>query len=159
VDWDLELLFEEPANALNLDRVVIITTESTCSASELVINCLKPFIDISLIGDTTCGKPVGMYGYDFGDKHINFIELKTVNALNDGDYFDGIPSTCVADDDLERLLGDTQEASLKEALYYLINDSCSDTNLPDLFEQKFTRSVTQQRDASLRGFRKVIGAY
>jgi C-terminal processing protease CtpA/Prc len=45
-----------PLNTLNLDRVYILTTRSTVSASELVINGLRPYIDVITIGSTTRGK-------------------------------------------------------------------------------------------------------
>jgi C-terminal processing protease CtpA/Prc len=43
-------------NTLNLSRVYILTSRSTASASELVINGLDPYIDVILIGRTTTGK-------------------------------------------------------------------------------------------------------
>ncbi len=43
-------------NALNLNKVYIITSGSTASASELVINGLEPYIDVVQIGTTTVGK-------------------------------------------------------------------------------------------------------
>ena len=43
-------------NTLNLNKVYILTTGSTASASELVINGLNPYIEIIKIGTTTTGK-------------------------------------------------------------------------------------------------------
>ncbi|MEN8790195.1 MAG: S41 family peptidase [Flavobacteriaceae bacterium] len=43
-------------NTLNLNKVYILTTRGTASASELVINGLNPYIDVFLIGRTTRGK-------------------------------------------------------------------------------------------------------
>ncbi|WP_341217234.1 S41 family peptidase, partial [uncultured Wocania sp.] len=43
-------------NSLNLSRVFILTTRSSASASELVINSLSPYIDVVQIGTTTTGK-------------------------------------------------------------------------------------------------------
>ncbi len=45
-----------PINTLNLQRVYILTTGSTASASELVINGLNPYIEVIQIGTTTTGK-------------------------------------------------------------------------------------------------------
>ncbi len=45
-----------PINTLNLNRVYILTTRGTASASELVINGLNPYVDVFLIGRTTRGK-------------------------------------------------------------------------------------------------------
>lgn len=43
-------------NALNLDKVYVLTTERTASASELIINSLSPYIDVVQIGNRTTGK-------------------------------------------------------------------------------------------------------
>ena len=48
-----------PLNSLNLNRVYIITSGSTASASELVINSLSAYIDVFLIGTQTVGKQQG----------------------------------------------------------------------------------------------------
>ena len=40
-------------SSLNLSRVYILTTRSSASASELIINCLKPYINVVQIGTTT----------------------------------------------------------------------------------------------------------
>jgi len=46
----------EPINGLNLNRVYVITTGDTASASELTMNSLEPYIDVIQIGDVTVGK-------------------------------------------------------------------------------------------------------
>jgi C-terminal processing protease CtpA/Prc len=44
-------------NSLNLNKVYVLTTNRrTASASELVINSLKPYIDVVVIGENTVGK-------------------------------------------------------------------------------------------------------
>ncbi|MCH4822915.1 S41 family peptidase [Gramella lutea] len=50
---------EEGTNSLNLSKVYVIATGSSASASELVINSLKPFIDVVHVGTTTVGKVQG----------------------------------------------------------------------------------------------------
>jgi len=46
-------------NSLNLNRVFFITTGSSASASELVMNSLSPYIDVKSVGVTTLGKVRG----------------------------------------------------------------------------------------------------
>lgn len=46
-------------NSLNLNKLYVITTGSTASASELIINSLRAYIDVTTIGDVTTGKNVG----------------------------------------------------------------------------------------------------
>ncbi len=45
-----------PINTLNLNRVYAIATNSSASASELVMNGLEPYVDVIHIGETTRGK-------------------------------------------------------------------------------------------------------
>jgi len=83
-------------NNLNLSRVVVLTTESSASASELVINALNPYIDVVTIGTTTHGKYVAsitLYDSDdFSKANANTdhlwamqpIVLKEVNSI--GEY-------------------------------------------------------------------------
>jgi C-terminal peptidase prc len=119
------LRFEPKAHALALDRLVVITTRSSASASELVINALRPFMPVLVIGDRTYGKPVGQYGITFCDKVLAPVSFTLRNANGEGDYFDGIAPTCAAPDDLERQLGDPQEGSLREALNVITTGHCS----------------------------------
>ncbi len=124
--WNHSRSFEEPANNLNLSRAIFITTSRTCSASELVINGLSPIMDVIIIGDTTCGKPVGWHGgYDFCNLHISYPEFKMENSNNEGNYFSGLQATCPATDDLEKPRGDIEEASLQEAIDFIHNNHCS----------------------------------
>jgi len=114
-------------NSMNLKKVAIIASRGTASASEMVINSLAPFIEVSVIGDTTYGKPVGMNALDICDQTIVPITFKNANAVDFGDYYFGIPATCTASDDYKHDFGDVEEASMKEALYYLKNGKCSET--------------------------------
>ena len=55
-----EKIGEEPLNRLSsINRLYVITSGNTASASEMVINGLKPFIPVKLYGTTTYGKNVG----------------------------------------------------------------------------------------------------
>ncbi|MGE0445982.1 MAG: S41 family peptidase [Vicinamibacterales bacterium] len=119
------LRFGAAANALNLSRVVMITTRSSASASELVANALRPFMPVVLIGDRTYGKPVGQYVFEFCEKVLALVSFSLTNANGEADYFDGLAPTCRAGDDLEHQLGDPAEASLQEALVYLDTGGCS----------------------------------
>jgi len=117
--------FSDQPNALDLNRVVFITGGGSASASELVINSLQPFLDVVLVGDTTFGKPVGQYGFDFCDNTLFPVSFETVNANDEGGYFEGLTADCSAPDDLAIALGNTAEASLAEALVYLDTGACS----------------------------------
>ena len=50
---------EESINSLNLPKLYVITSSSSASASELIINGLKPYINVITIGTKTSGKYTG----------------------------------------------------------------------------------------------------
>ena len=91
--------FEHKDNTLSLQRLVVVTTGGSASASELVINALRPFIPVTTVGETTYGKPVGQYGITFCDKVLYPVAFTLRNALGQGDYFSGIAADCPAADD------------------------------------------------------------
>ena len=112
---------------LDLTRLVVLTTASSCSSSELVINALSPFVDVVQVGSTTCGKPVGQQPDIIDDFVLFAINFQTVNALDQGGYFDGLQPNCQAEDEVIADWGQTADPLLAEALYYLGNDGCSMT--------------------------------
>jgi len=143
--------FNEPTIPLNLDRIVVITSRASASASELLINGLRPFIDVILVGDDTYGKPVGSFPFFVQGYAISPISFKIVNDNGIGDYFNGLQADVYVEDDLSAQLGDPDESRLQEALYYLENGRFSGTTarrLPD---------DTQQLE--MYGFQQEIGAY
>jgi hypothetical protein len=122
---------------LDLPRVFVLTTGSTCSASEAVINGLRGIgVDVIQIGTTTCGKPYGFYPQDNCGETYYTIQFQGVNDLGFGDYADGfIPANstapfgvrspgCVVTDDLSRELGDPSEGLLSAALTYRSSLAC-----------------------------------
>jgi C-terminal processing protease CtpA/Prc len=120
---------EVESNDLNMQRVIFLVTKDSASASELVISALKPYLgntNVVTIGTNTHGKPVGMSGKTYG-LNLNYyflINFFVRNNAGDTTSFDGIPTTCIADDDLTHLMGDENETMLKTALYYIENGSC-----------------------------------
>ncbi|MDD7884896.1 S41 family peptidase [Flavivirga sp. 57AJ16] len=121
-----------PLNSLNLSRVYVLTTSSSASASELVINSLKPYIDVVQIGTTTTGKyqaSTTLYdspnfrrsganpGHTYAMQPLIF---KSLNANGVTDYFDGLsPETGnVLSESINNLgvLGDINEPLLAAAI-------------------------------------------
>jgi C-terminal processing protease CtpA/Prc len=120
-----DLRFKDAPDAtLNLSRLFVITTRSSASASELLINSLRPHLPVVVVGDLTYGKPVGQYGFTFCDKVLAPVAFALVNAEGQGDFFGGIAPDCSAADDIEHELGSAEEASLAEALFYVRTGSC-----------------------------------
>jgi len=151
---DLTLLFPSLASSLNLERVVVIATRSSASASELVINSLRPFMPVTVVGDRTYGKPVGQYGYRFCGKVLFPVAFTSRNARNKGDFFDGIPADCRAPDDLEHELGDGAEASLAEGLQYLVTGACSAASAA-----RARAAAPPRRPVTRDPWRQLLGAY
>jgi len=111
---------------LALPRIVVITSRSTASASEDVMNGLKPLAEVVSIGDTTNGKPTGMYVWYVGKKYAMLpITFKVVNSQDQGEFFDGIFPAKVLPDDITRDFNDRDELCLKEAIHYLETGSVS----------------------------------
>jgi len=125
-------------------RIAFITTGGSASASELVINSMKPWAEVAIVGADTYGKPVGQFGFDLAgcDLRLRLVTFKTTNANNEGDYFDGLASTlpgfaCAAMDDLSRAPGDALETSTSEALNWLGTGACGQVmSAPGLGFQK-----------------------
>ncbi|MEM6639324.1 MAG: S41 family peptidase [Pseudomonadota bacterium] len=124
-DLNVTTRFNNETTALSVTDVVVITTGATASASELVINALRPFVPVTVVGSNSFGKPVGSYQYEFCDKVAVPTAFESVNANNDGRFFDGFVPDCPAADDLDNPLGDAAEASLAEALFVIENGACS----------------------------------
>ena len=122
---------------LNLSRVYVLATGSTCSASESVVNGLRGVgINVVLIGSRTCGKPYGFYPQDNCGQTYYTIQFQGVNDIGFGDYADGFlpnnsPDTlgvkipgCAVADDYNHELGDTNESLLSAALGHRITGTC-----------------------------------
>lgn len=118
-DLDKEYTFKRLPSSLHTRRVAVLTTDDTCSVSEVMINGLRPYMPVYTIGSTTCGKPYGMEGVEFGEKILFPVTARVVNSLGYGHYADGIRPDFKVDDDLTHQIGDPQEGMLKKALEIL----------------------------------------
>jgi carboxyl-terminal processing protease len=146
--------FEHKATPLTLDRLIVVTTRGSASASELVINALRPFMPVVVIGGTTYGKPVGQYAIAFCDKLLAPVSFALRNAAGHGDFFDGFAPDCTAPDDAGHQLGDPEEGSLKEALTFAATGACSPrAAAPE------RRSVVARNAARAVGWQSLVNAY
>jgi len=126
--WNTTANFIRTESPLGLDRVVFITSRSSASASEVVINSLKPYISVTLVGDTTYGKPTGMDGFGYPEEiaegetydYVFFpVTFEYVNSQGEGRFYDGIPADIRAADDITHDFGDPEEACLAAAIAFL----------------------------------------
>lgn len=116
--------FVNRAQSLTLNRLFVLQTDDTCSAAELVINGLRPFMDVITVGGTSCGKPYASIPNTACDKVMNALELEAVNAAGAGGYYTGIAADCTASDNVAQTLGSASENLLATALGYIDTGSC-----------------------------------
>ncbi|WP_372920339.1 S41 family peptidase [Salegentibacter sp.] len=131
--FDTKIRTGEAINSLNLSRVYVLTSKSTASASELIINGLEPYIEVVQVGDQTTGKfqaSVTLYDSpNFGksnasENHTYAIQplvFKSANANGKTDYINGLKPDIEYIESPENLgeLGDRDEPLLGNALNHI----------------------------------------
>lgn len=146
-------------NSLNLTKVYILTSKSTASSSELVINGLKPYIEVVQIGDVTVGKNVGSVTlYDspsFGkqgrsNRHkyaMQPICFKIVNSEGFGEYQNGISPPTPQPENLGDLgvLGEPTEPLLSMAISQITSVGRRRMQQPDKTFEPFKDRKSMQR--------------
>lgn len=148
---------------LNLNRVFVLSTGRTCSASEAVINGLRGAdVDVILIGTSTCGKPYGFYATDNCSTTFFSIQFRGENDKGFGDYADGfspagatgnvgetIPG-CEIGDDFSQTLGNQAEGQFAAALTYIDTGGCpAGTTKTGTFAKAFKGQVAVEDVTSL----------
>lgn len=130
--------------SLALDRLVVITSRGSASASELLINSLKPYMEVVIIGDNTFGKPVGQFPLSQFSRTLveNNVEVVPVtfslaNARGEADFFEGFKPNLMVGDDLTRNWGDTQESRFAAALNFITNGNVSSRMLNTYYKPKW----------------------
>ncbi|HLO44479.1 MAG TPA: S41 family peptidase [Leadbetterella sp.] len=114
----------ESANLNTLNRVYIITSKSTSSSSELVINCLKTKMEVILIGENTLGKNVISTIITDETGQFPFVIMPAYSTIENskGESYYGrkegfIPDFLVQDDILPYYpIGNQNETLLKKTL-------------------------------------------
>ncbi len=130
---DRQKTFFNQTETIAPTKIAYIGTSATASASELVMNSMRPYLGASqaLVGSNTFGKPVGQIAIDRSqcDDRLRVVAFKSENASRQGDYYTGLAPvmerTCQAADDFAKPLGDATEASTKAALDFLGGRSCT----------------------------------
>lgn len=160
---ETETTLETPISNLGLTELYVITTRSTASASELVINGLEPYFDVKLVGQNTTGKYVGsitVKDYDsqgyLNNNHkwaMQPIVLKLVNSagdpydLTDLAYVNGLPPDFEATEDYTNLLpfGDENEPLLQATIDYILGTKSAIAK-PQLVEGIDYKVIADSRD-------------
>ena len=121
-DGNSEYFLNRLPETIHTRRLVVLTTDETCSASEAIINGLRPHMPVYTVGSTTCGKPYGMTCLEFGEKMLYPVTARVLNSRGEGHYINGIRPDFKANDDPAHQLGDPKEGMLKKALEVLEKD-------------------------------------
>jgi C-terminal processing protease CtpA/Prc len=141
-----------PINSLGLSDVYFIVSKETASASELLINGLKPYINVKTIGTNTYGKYVASLTLkDYDDKNVLVtthkyamqpIVAEYANSLGVTEFVNGLTPDITAKEDAGNLLpfGDENETMLKVTLDYI----------------KGLKSLSLSRQSSLANSRSVF---
>lgn len=128
--------FSKLGSVTGLKRVIFLVSDGTASAAELLINNLKPYMDVILIGtqwesgsgDHTYGKPVGFFPISV-NKYVYYIpEFASGNATDPkggATYYSGISVDNASTDDARYNFGNPKETALAQALYYIDHGSYS----------------------------------
>lgn len=143
---------ENLGKILKGNRVYILTSSRTASASELIINGLKPYMDVFIIGDKTTGKNVGSVAIDEEDNPNNKYGLlpivsRSYNSLDQSEYTNGFTPNIEAKESTERLrpFGDVSELLLRKAI-----EQITGTPSGARFEQLDRRDVGSTLDSKVR---------
>ena len=128
--WDEVMNFSK-LGSLNVNKVFFIVSNSTASASELLINNLKPYMDVKLVGPgATYGKPVGFFPIPVGDWYIFPVSFRSTNKDGSGNYFGGIAVDSQQPDGLDKDWGDITETAFGSIVKYLNTGSFSRAEIP-----------------------------
>lgn len=134
---DQSYSIKRTSNSLDLKRLFIITGSGTASASESMVNCLSPYMDVQTVGEQTYGKPNGMYVFLYPQKakgkDIEYAFLPICfyckNVDGKADYDNGLTPKNKRYDDLYHDFS-AKEDLIGACLYYIANGSYP--GLPDI---------------------------
>jgi C-terminal processing protease CtpA/Prc len=119
-----ELKIEAKPVNLNLRRVFFILTGNSASASEFLVNGLRPFLDVQVVGTRSVGKFFGAPLLEQGGYTFSPIVFQGVNDRGEN-FPEGIPPTFEALDDRTRNFGDERENLLAAVLHFIARGSYS----------------------------------
>lgn len=137
--------FQTLTESISLSRLVVIATDRTASASELLTNSMESHVEVSIVGSATLGKPVGQLGIPFCEKILRPTSFETVNADDEGGYFDGLPVDCPVHDDILIPIGDPADPNMVAAQFLLENGSCPTPVVSTTGPQKIGQASDRSR--------------
>lgn len=121
--------FQKAGSLNSVQKVVFIISPNTASASEMLINNLRPYMDVKLVGKPSYGKPVGFFPITLENNYDVYYSMFTsINSAGQTDYFSGFTPDWDSADDVTRDFGDPKEACFAAALNYITRGSFISAN-------------------------------
>lgn len=108
--------FQKKGALEKIKRIYFIVSSNTASAAEMLINVLKPHMEVKLVGSTTYGKPVGFFGIKLAGNTLFLSSFLIKNSDGKADYLNGFVPDILAGDDLSYDFGDRREGCLAMVL-------------------------------------------
>ncbi|MCF2496145.1 S41 family peptidase [Dyadobacter chenhuakuii] len=129
-----------------LNDVVFLVSSRSASASELLINGLKPYMNVTLVGGKTVGKNVGSVTLTDSKKKVKWglqpIVSKSLNKDKKSDYSVGFtPDIAASEGNLLYPYGNPKDPLLGEALFKITGNR--------IVRQKNARTVQEEEDQEI----------
>ena len=155
-----------PEGNLDLSRIYFLVSDNTASASELLINVLKPYMDVKMVGvyggadasnnpvpKNTYGKPVGFFGYPIVNEDIELYvtSFQMLNKNKEGDYFGGLVPDDHAFESFFKDFGDPEEQLIEAALNHI---SLGDFTPMAMRKRAGLQPLQRDKSISLKDFGK-----
>lgn len=130
--------FHQANHSVCFKKVYFITAYKTASASEVLINALKPYLDVQLIGTPTHGKLMGMHTVPFSNYVLIPVAFKIVNRDESHDNFQGFAPDIFMTDGVDNDWG--------------VDEACVEAAIDDITGQSSSsRQSTDEKDWSTQG--------
>ena len=125
--------FSANGHNLDLNQIYFLTSHHTASASELLINGLKPYMNVTMIGEPTVGKFYGSWvipDTETPPRHnwaVMPLVLRYANATGDTGFNDGLTPDYIVNDNVldAKAFGDETEPLLSTALSLITGGTVS----------------------------------
>ena len=138
---NLFLRFQEGPVSMGLERIYVLTTNQTASASELLIHGLKPYMEVITVGSNTLGKYYGSFVITgtFQSPSVYYailpVTLKYLNANQESDFIDGLEAQIGASENIlsPKPLGDPTDPLLEAAISDMMGETVSAKPFPTTF--------------------------
>ncbi|MDO4879914.1 MAG: S41 family peptidase [Capnocytophaga sp.] len=158
-------------NFSNLNKkLYVITSNRTASASELIINNLRPYMDVVQIGDTTVGKnlaSITIYDSNSGEKKdintshkwaIQPIVSRSANANDFGDYQTGLVPNYTLKENVANLgvLGELSDPLLAKTIEVITGETLNTATAKRSFVPKLESQYLDNSDSRSPLYHKML---